>query len=385
MSFKDGNTQVQIAHLTTVHPRVDARIRIKEVGSLAEAFAEPIALFVQDGKGDTVEADGMVQVIDVGQPPGRRFVRMIVGTWRMWRVVWNIRPRVIHFHDPESIPLGVILKCFGFRVVYDVHEDLPRQVLTKYWLPTVIRRPVSWSMSAIEWLAAHVFDAIVPASPKVNERFPPDKTVLLRNYPVLSELTTTDGIPYKERPSYFAYIGGITTVRGIHEMISAIDIVNGKVGSDTRLCLAGAFQPTRLLSEVQTSPGWRQTDFSGWVNRTQVTRILNSVRAGLAVLHPTQNYPDAYPTKMFEYMSVGLPVIVSDFPLWRSIVEDAGCGLLVDPLDPQAIAGAMQWILDHPDEAEAMGRRGRAAVEKHYNWETEAEKLIALYNKLLPD
>ena len=86
---------------------------------------------------------------------------------------------------------------------------------------------------------------------------------------------------------------------------------------------------------------------------------------------------------MFEYMSVGLPVIVSDFPLWRGIVENAGCGLLLDPLDPQATADAMQWILDHPAEAEAMGHRGREAVEKHYNWETEAEKLVALYKKLL--
>ena len=86
---------------------------------------------------------------------------------------------------------------------------------------------------------------------------------------------------------------------------------------------------------------------------------------------------------MFEYMSVGLPVIVSGFPLWRRIVDEAGCGLPVDPLNPQAIADAMVWILDHPAEAEAMGRRGREAVEKYYNWETETDKLAALYKKLL--
>ena len=238
-------------------------------------------------------------------------------------------------------------------------------------------------MSACEWLAARVFDAIVPAEPKIAGRFPSHKTTLVQNFPIADELVVADGVPYRERPSHFACIGGISVIRGIHEMIQATAIARGADGQEVRLCLAGVFQPAGLLAEARSAPSWAKIDFHGWADRKQVAGILGSVRAGLAVLHPTPKYLDAWPTKMFEYMSVGLPVIVSDFPLWRGIVEDAGCGLLVDPLDPQAIADAMQWILDHPDEAEAMGRRGREAVEKHYNWETEAEKLIALYKKLL--
>ncbi|QYX56780.1 glycosyltransferase [Roseovarius sp. SCSIO 43702] len=82
-------------------------------------------------------------------------------------------------------------------------------------------------------------------------------------------------------------------------------------------------------------------------------------------------------------MGAGLPVIASDFPLWRQIVDGAGCGLLADPQDPRAIARAMDWILDNPDEAEEMGRRGKHAVETTYNWPTEAEKLVAFYNERL--
>ena len=377
--------RTEIAHLTSVHPRADTRIRIREVGSLAPGLGRAVALFVQDGKGDSVEASGMIRIIDTGPAPRGRLARMTLGVWRMWRAVHSARLRVVHFHDPELIPLGVILKCLGYRVVYDVHEDLPRQVLTKHWLPAVARRPVSWVMCACEWLAARVFDAIVPAEPKIAGRFPPGKTTLIQNFPTPDELVTTDGIPYRERPPHFAYIGGISVIRGVREIIQATGVTRGNDGQDARLCLAGAFQPSGLLDEVRATQGWEQVDFHGWADRKQVAGILGSVRAGLAVLHPTPKYLDAWPTKMFEYMSVGLPVIVSDFPLWRGIVEDAGCGLLVDPLDPQAIAGAMQWILDHPAEAEAMGRRGRAAVEKHYNWDTEARKLVALYNKLLPD
>ena len=377
--------RTEIAILTSVHPRGDTRIRVREISALVTSLGRTVSLFVQDGKGDSTEASGMIRIIDTGQAPPGRLTRMILGVWRMWRAVRTARPRVVHFHDPELIPLGVILRCCGYRIVYDVHEDLPRQVLTKYWLPAVARRPISWAVSACEWLAARVFDAIVPAEPKIAGRFPPQKTTLVQNFPILDELVTTESIPYQKRPPHFAYIGGITRIRGINEMITAISYTKGREKQDTQLCLAGAFQPAGLQAEVQASPSWRQVYFSGWADRKQVAEILASVRVGLVVLHPTPKYLDAWPTKMFEYMSVGLPVIVSDFPLWRGIVEDAGCGLLVDPLDPQAIADAMQWILDHPAEAEAMGKRGREAVEKHYNWDTEAEKLVALYNKLLPD
>ena len=369
---------MRFAHLTTVHPRTDTRIRIREAESLAKAFAEPVALFVMDGKGDAIEAGSTVQVADVGQPLSRRFTRMIVGNWRMWRKVRVAHPQIVHFHDPELIPLGLILKICGYRVVYDVHEDLPRQILTKYWLPTVARWPISWAMSILERLVTLVFDAIIPATPKIAGRFPPQKSTPIQNFPILNELVNEKVISYQKRPTHFAYIGGLTRERGVCEMINALMHTE-----NITLYLAGTFQPNNLQAEVETLPGWKQVAFAGWAERNQVAEILGNAKAGLVVLHPTPRSLDAYPTKMFEYMSVGLPVIVSDFPLWRGIVEDAGCGLVVDPLNPQAIADAMRWILDHPAEAEAMGRCGREAVEKHYNWETEAEKLVAIYKKLL--
>ena len=82
-------------------------------------------------------------------------------------------------------------------------------------------------------------------------------------------------------------------------------------------------------------------------------------------------------------MAAGLPLIASDFPLWRQIVDRVGCGLLVDPLDPAAIADAIQWVLDNPEEAQAMGERGRLAIQERYNWTIEGAKLIELYERRL--
>jgi glycosyltransferase involved in cell wall biosynthesis len=101
------------------------------------------------------------------------------------------------------------------------------------------------------------------------------------------------------------------------------------------------------------------------------------------LFHPEPNHLEAMPQKIFEYMGAALPLIASDFPLWRRILGTTGCALFVDPQDPQAIADAIEFILRHPDEAEKMGRRGQAAVLEHYNWDTEAEKLVNLYSGLL--
>ncbi|WP_018866771.1 MULTISPECIES: glycosyltransferase [unclassified Thioalkalivibrio] len=371
---------VQVIHLTTVHPRGDTRIRVKETASLAESSAAKVALYVQDGQGSEHDEGSGVAVVDTGPPPRGRVRRMLFGAWRMYRAVRAARPRVAHFHDPELIPVGLALKLSGVKVVYDVHEDVPRQILGKHWIPAGLRQPVASAAAAFEWLAGRAFDGIVVATPTIARRFPAHKTATVQNFPILAELVAPDPVPYGQRPPHFAYVGGITGIRGSREMVEA----TGRVGEpECRLQLAGGFSPAAHGDELAALDGWQRVEFHGWASRPQVTAILGNVRAGLVVLHPTKNYPDAYPVKMFEYMAAGLPVIASDFPLWREIVDGAGCGLLVDPQDPDAIAGAMAWLLAHPDEAEAMGRRGREAVERQYNWAPEADKLLALYEQLM--
>jgi glycosyltransferase involved in cell wall biosynthesis len=105
--------------------------------------------------------------------------------------------------------------------------------------------------------------------------------------------------------------------------------------------------------------------------------------AGLVTLHPNGNYLNAQPVKLFEYMAAGIPVIASDFPLWRRIVEDAECGLLVDPLDPRAIAAAVDWLVDNPEAAQRMGESGRKAILKRYSWDVEKRRLFQFYDAIL--
>ncbi|MDT0636362.1 glycosyltransferase family 4 protein [Spectribacter hydrogenoxidans] len=371
---------MKVVHMTTVHQRTDTRILIKQCKTLAKASDMSISLFVQDGREDCVTHH--VRTVGVGKVSGGRLRRATQGAWRMYRAVRKAKPTLAHFHDPELIPVGVALKLSRIKVIYDVHEDLRRQIRTKHWIPKWVRPIVARGAACIEWVAGRAFDAIVPATPKIAGHFPAAKTIVVQNFPLLDELVVPEAMAYAQRPKAFAYVGGISEERGIFQILEAVALVNGRGGA--RLELAGAFIPDSLKTRAAASDGWSATHFHGWTSRKELSGILANVRAGLVVLHPNGRYEDAYPVKMFEYMAAGLPVIASDFPLWRQIIEDSRCGLLVDPLDPKAVADAMQWILEHPEEAEKMGQRGRMAVVEKYNWETEAKKLIALYERLLP-
>lgn len=365
-------------HLTTVHPRADVRIFVKQCRSLARHRARTMHLLVADSLGDA-EVDG-VQITDLGRAGGGRAGRFVAGSWRAMKAIRRLHGDVIHFHDPELLPLALFLRMLGHCVVYDVHEDMPRQILAKHWIPPGIRQLVAAMVGAVEWLGGRSFDAIVAATPTIAARFPPRKTVLVQNFPIIDELARDRLLPQAGRRRSFVYIGVIASIRGANEIVDAIGRLPGE--SRANLTLAGNFSPPGVRRDLEKLEGWQRVDYQGWLGRPEISALLSSARAGLVTLHPTRNYPDAYPVKMFEYMAAGLPVIASDFPLWRRIIEEAGCGLLVDPLSPDAIAVAMQWVLDHPADADDMGRRGRDAVLQRFNWDHEAAKLLDLYIRL---
>lgn len=84
-------------------------------------------------------------------------------------------------------------------------------------------------------------------------------------------------------------------------------------------------------------------------------------------------------------MAAGIPVVASDFPLWRDIICSAGCGLLVDPFNVHQIADAIERLVRNPDEAEAMGQCGRKSAEDNFSWAHEEQVLLSFYASLLKE
>jgi glycosyltransferase involved in cell wall biosynthesis len=288
-----------------------------------------------------------------------------------------------HFHDPEFLPYAVLLRLQGYDVIYDSHEDVPKDVMGRTWIPPALRRPISRTFDLFERWAARRFTAIVTATPEIRQRHAEASVpaVTVYNFPIQEKLQSDDAEPYRERRNQVAYVGSLDEWRGIGEIVRAIDEVD--VGFDPSLALAGKFTSPDFKQRVTAEDGWARVDFRGWCSREEVSDLLTTSRCGLVVMHPTPSHMETMPVKLFEYMSVGIPVIATDLPKWRDIIDGCGCGILVDPYDVDEIAEAIDWMFEHPEEAERMGQRGRQAVEETYRWSNEGSKLLALYDELL--
>lgn len=364
-----------VAHLTSVHQLDDDRIFSKECRTLADAGFD-VSLIGPAAADRTV--DGVhLRAVPVPQGRLRRMTRTV---WQVLASALASRARVCHFHDPELIPVGICLKLLGRRVVYDVHEDYPQKLLDKTWIPSLLRRPLALAMAAIERVAAMLFDGIVTVTPTIQARFPAAKTIRIANFPRLEEFAAVPATPYAERPLQIGYVGLLAEQRGLFDMVLAAGLVAG--GQERCLRLAGAFDSPATEAASRAMPAWQWVEPLGFLDRAGVARMLGGIRAGLVLMHPVPCYIACYPIKMFEYMAAGLPVIASDFPGFREILEDGRCGRLIPPQDPAALAAAIEWVFAHPDEAAAMGERGRRRVEQLYTWQAESTKLVDLYRRL---
>jgi glycosyltransferase involved in cell wall biosynthesis len=305
---------------------------------------------------------------------------MTASVWSVAREAMRQDADLYHFHDAELLPVGLWLKAHGKAVIYDIHEELSCDISeTKPYIPVRLRSIIAWAADRFERSAAGRFSALVGATSAIAEKFSTvnSKTVAVRNFPMTNELYPNTKRPWERRSAAVGFVGGITAQRGLKEIIDALALLPET--EPVRLQLAGAFWPDSFREELVQRPGWARVDELGVVDRRGVAELLGRVRAGLITYHAYTNHVRAEPNKLFEYMSAGIPVIASDFPLWRKIVDGVGCGLLVDPADPDAIASAIQYVLLHPAEAEAMGRRGMEAVRTQYNWAQEEQKLLQLY------
>ncbi|MBQ9472930.1 MAG: glycosyltransferase family 4 protein [Bacteroidales bacterium] len=365
---------IRVCHLTSVHDENDTRIFLKECVSLSRNGYE-VFFVVAGAQSHVVDWVNIVGVKKIGN----RLMRIV----RAWRPVYEaavaIDAQIYHIHDPELLKAAVRLRLRGKTVVYDSHEDLPRQILAKPWIPSGLRPLLSRVVERVENARARKMSAIVTATPHIKERFeqllPSDRVCAVGNFPILDEIKPRDN--WDSRPVAACYIGGIFRERGIEEMVCAAGNAN------IPLLLAGTFAPPSLLGEMQRLDGWKNVDYRGFLDRRQVDELLADSMMGLLLLHPLPSYKDSLPIKLFEYMAAGIPVVCSDFPLWRGIVEDCHCGLCVDPLDAKAVASAVRQLASDRELAHLMGQRGRAAVENKYSWKSQEKILLDLYATLL--
>lgn len=374
---------MKVCMLSSVHPCFDVRIFQKEAKSLAEAGYQVTLVAIADFREKIVE-----QIRVLGLPQHHTRALRPLNWYRILRIALRERADVCHFHDPELLLVGSIIRLLTKRpIIYDVHENYPQDILTKEWIPRALRKTISRIFKVFEDTMVKFVDGVVVVNKHLAERFTgKSRVVLVSNYSRIEQFVG-EGQELdqgKERlKAYFVYTGRISDDRGIYECIRALHRLNDE---SVELICAGRIghvsnQELRLLLDGAQSSMLFQ--YLGLLPYADIPPLLRGALAGLLCFEAAPNNLLGTPNKLFEYMSAGIPVIASDFPFIREVVLEADCGLLVQPDDVEEIAMAMTHLLHNPEDARRMGRNGLRAARERYNWQVEEKKLLSLYQALL--
>jgi len=373
---------MRICMLTTTHRPHDGRIFEKEAKSLAKEHEVTIITPSEDGG---VRDDGDVRIVTIPKPAST--LLHPVTLWRVFRACLGEECDAIHCHEPDALILALLLKAVrGRKVVYDIHEHWPSEIPFDLGLPdaAVLTRTFASLISPVELLLARFADAKIAVSESVAERFRGNGTdpVIISNYSVADQAPPVPKARNSHSVVYMA--GNMQMFHGIRECIQAISRVKAKF-SDVSLTLVGNVREDIGAIAAKTDPRPEIT-MTGYLPYREMYETLCRGSIGLLVFQP--DYYNAYiglPNKLFDYMLCGLPVVASDFPEIRKVVGGAGCGVLVDPTDPGAIAEAIVYLLEHPEEARRMGENGRRAVLERYNWGEMEKRLFGVYQAIEED
>lgn len=357
----------------------DGRVFHRGARSLAKAGYN-VTLIARHTKEEVV---GGVRVLPLPTPKNR-LQRVTKVMWRLYRLAVRENADVYHFHDPELMIVGLLLKLRGKKVIWDAHEHYPNSILDKYYISRPLRRLTSRSFDLFERVVIRFFDYVIYTTPLVGARYATMKVRAGRveNYPIM-ELS---GTPVRQPQEKIVYLGGMSKIRGLREVVEALAEVVKK-HPRWKLCLVGSFSPASFEGEVRDLAKKlgveANVEFIAWVPYEETEKLSSQAAMGVITYLPYSNNTSCLPNKLFDYMLVGLPVIASNFPLYREVVEGSHCGLIVDPSKPPEIARAMEYLIEHPDEARRMGENGRRAVLEKYNWETESKQLLRIYDEVL--
>ncbi|AXG09700.1 glycosyltransferase family 4 protein [Haloplanus rubicundus] len=364
-------------HLTTVHNPTDTRIFDKEAISLVNAGFDVgiLAHNTQDQNRNGVRFYGLGSV-------STRLER-----WQsiptVARTAKRLDASIYHFHDPELIPVGLYLSATtDSAVVYDVHEDYGHVATTREWIPKPASIPLSYAIPKIEQRVAEEFDGIVTVSDWIAAPFRDCEipVTVAHNFPRTESLQPATGQVERNQEHVLCYVGGLQKLRGIYRMLELLEALLER-GVDVELWALGEWSPDEDQAHVERFIHQRDLEryvrFPGYLAYDEMFQYLHSADVGLALVD-VEHYKKTVPTKFFEYLYAGLPIVTTPVNAVKAFMPEQYCHV-VPQGDTEAAADAVETAIQQDYDPVQM----RSLVETKYSWEAEAKKLIALYEQLL--
>ena len=338
----DRGARVRVAIVSSVHRWNDTRVFVKQAISLVENGYDVTLAAIGD-QGSPFEASG-VRVVPL--PRRRRALRWL--TWlSILRIILSQRAKIVHAHDPELIPLVLLLKLIGRFAICDIHENVAEQVLHKEWIPRLCRVPLSRLLKGVQRSLPRLADAVILAEDLDRTRLSGagqcvgdselsaaaalvEAGLSLRN--VQADLCGR--CPWRPRYSPVRRAdASARRARGSRAVVHCRQLRRSRRRAANAGARARAWPRTaRRLRWTTPSRGHSRADTAG--------------RRRARVVASDRELPRIVPTKMFEYMAAGIPVIASNFVLWADVLVPNECGKVVDPLNVEEATAAVDRGLD---------------------------------------
>jgi glycosyltransferase involved in cell wall biosynthesis len=364
----------KICHITSAHSRYDVRIFIKQCKSLSNKGYD-VTLIVNDDKEDEI-IDG-VNIISTKYKPKNRIERFINSKNRIMAKAIEVDADVYQLHDPDLLPIGNKLISMDKKVIFDSHEDIPEQIKDKKWIPKIIRDVISKVYESYEKKSLTKYDGVISVTPHIVERLKQinPNTVMVTNYPIIDKDEEIKRNPEKA----ICFAGGISEQWRHSNIIKAIENIDG-----IKYIMAGAGS-SEYFDQLKKLSAWKKVDYRGRIPHSEVKELYSQSIAGMALNNSTQAKGSGTlgNTKLFEFMEAKLPVICTNYILWKEIIDEYNCGIYVNPDNIDEIKEAIEYIINNPEEARTMGENGRQAVIEKYNWGKQEKVLFELYDMIL--
>ncbi len=370
---------------SSVHSWKDARIFFKEAQSLSKKYQVDFYAVTDDTASESFENSHLnIHLLDKAKRHNRYKI------WRqLYKEILASDATYYHFHDPELLLLLPFLKRKKKtgKFIYDIHENFPKAIQSKSWIPKYLRKRLAKIVPIIEKKLLNQTDGILFAEESYKHDYQALSSKVLTediyNYPKIQNRTSV--VPRaKQEPITFVYVGRIAEIRGIWEMLDMIrSLTNDQ--KNVRLKLVGSCENNLLEKVKQYIHRYsleNVVEYQSFVAYDQLASIYAQCDIGLCLLHPVGNYTESIATKMFEYMAHGLPMIVSNFPLWRSIIEQSKNGFAVDVRDSKEIVYAANQLVSSSLLREEQSKNGMNYLQKGFSWSSEEAKLYAFYQTL---
>ncbi len=297
-------------------------------------------------------------------------------------------PDLVLFPDPELFP---VLRRFsrrrGIPIVFDRHENFesPGTLVSQGVLSSLIARAYVY----YEWWATpRIAGVIVVLEEMIRNLNPKTEARIAHNFPTRAVVEALAGEARSGAPRYTCVnLGAMHVERGLYEQLEvARMMVRDRGRSEFRFCLGGKFPPGTLEPSLEFVRRHGLEDqvtlVESFLPHERVVEIYRGATIGFS---PYLNVEKAHITlqsKILEFMAAGLPIITSPSSMNGRVIEESGCGALYWASETDAICDRIEEWMDDPERARAIGRKGKAYLLSHLNWESDLAGIAEWFEEL---